>query len=56
MNNIADLRREIDEIDDKIAELFLKRMDKMDEVALAKKNEGTSISATSARRTTSPSG
>ena len=44
MNNIADLRREIDEIDDKIAELFLDRMDKMDEVALAKKAEGTSIS------------
>ena len=44
MNNIADLRREIDEIDDKIAELFLKRMDKMDEVALAKKTEGASIS------------
>ena len=44
MNNIADLRRDIDEIDDKIAELFLKRMDKMDEVAMVKKTEGASIS------------
>lgn len=44
MKDIAELRRDIDEIDDKIAELFLNRMEKMDEVALAKKNEGTSIS------------
>ena len=44
MKDIAELRRDIDVIDDKIAELFLNRMEKMDEVALAKKNEGTSIS------------
>lgn len=44
MKDIAELRRDIDVIDDKIAELFLDRMEKMDEVALAKKNEGTSIS------------
>lgn len=44
MKDIAELRRDIDLIDDKIAELFLDRMEKMDEVALAKKNEGTSIS------------
>ena len=44
MKDIAELRRDIDLIDDKIAELFLNRMEKMDEVALAKKNEGTSIS------------
>jgi chorismate mutase/prephenate dehydratase len=44
MKDISELRRDIDEIDDKIAELFLDRMEKMDEVALAKKAEGTSIS------------
>ena len=44
MKDISELRRNIDEIDDKIAELFLDRMEKMDEVALAKKAEGTSIS------------
>lgn len=44
MKDIAELRRDIDEIDDRIAELFLSRMEKMDEVALAKKAEGTSIS------------
>ena len=35
MKDIAELRRDIDVIDDKIAELFLNRMEKMDEVALA---------------------
>ena len=44
MKDISELRRDIDEIDDKIAELFLDRMEKMDEVALAKKAEGTGIS------------
>ena len=33
MKDIAELRRDIDEIDDKIAELFLDRMEKMDAVA-----------------------
>ena len=35
MKDIAELRRDIDEIDDKIAELFLKRMDMMDKPHLA---------------------
>lgn len=44
MKDIAELRRDIDEIDDKIAELFLKRMDMMEEVAEAKKGSSASIS------------
>jgi chorismate mutase/prephenate dehydratase len=44
MKDISELRRDIDEIDDKIAELFLKRMDMMEEVAEAKKGSSASIS------------
>lgn len=44
MKDIAELRRDIDEIDDKIAELFLKRMDMMEDVAEAKKGSGATVS------------
>ena len=44
MKDIAELRRDIDEIDDKIAELFLKRMDMMEDIAEAKKGSSASIS------------
>lgn len=37
MKDIADIRKEIDEVDDKIAELFLKRMEMIEDVAESKK-------------------
>ncbi|MGD9963886.1 MAG: chorismate mutase [Candidatus Izemoplasmatales bacterium] len=40
---MKDLRKEIDDIDDEMAELFLKRMAIVKKIALEKKNQGLEV-------------